>query len=70
LRAIGRAVIETAPRRHVPSFQDAPKVFTTAFVAVVLPDRAPSPELLELDGERFLPSREKGVGQDYALCTR
>jgi hypothetical protein len=38
-------IAHNGPR--VPSFADAPREFTTAFVAVVLPGRTPSPELLE-----------------------
>jgi hypothetical protein len=38
-------IAHNGPR--VPSFEDAPKDFSTAFVAVVLPGRNPSPELLE-----------------------
>ena len=38
-------IAHNGPR--VPAFQDAPKDFSTAFVAVVLPGRTPSPELLE-----------------------
>jgi hypothetical protein len=44
-------IAHNGPR--VPSFEDAPKEFSTAFVAVVLPGRTPSPELLErTDGIR------------------
>jgi hypothetical protein len=38
-------IAHNGPR--VPSFEDAPRDFTTAFVAVVLPGQTPSPELLE-----------------------
>lgn len=38
-------IAHNGPR--VPSFEDAPKNFSTAFVAVVLPGETPSPELLE-----------------------
>jgi hypothetical protein len=41
-------IAHNGPR--VPSFEDAPKDFSTAFVAVVLPGRDPSPELLERTG--------------------
>jgi hypothetical protein len=42
---IADVIAHDGPR--VPSFEDAPKDFATAFVAVVLPGHAPSPELLE-----------------------
>ena len=38
-------IAHNGPR--APSFEDAPKDFSTAFVAVVLPGRTPSAELLE-----------------------
>jgi len=38
-------IAHNGPR--VPSFEDAPKDFSSAFVAVVLPGETPSPELLE-----------------------
>lgn len=38
-------IAHNGPR--VPSFADAPRDFSTAFVAVVLPGQKPSPELLE-----------------------
>ncbi len=38
-------IAHNGPR--VPAFEDAPKDFSTAFVAVVLPGQRPSPELLE-----------------------
>jgi hypothetical protein len=44
-------IAHNGPR--VPSFEDAPRDFTTAFVAVVLPGQTPGPELLErTDGIR------------------
>jgi hypothetical protein len=44
-------IAHNGPR--VPSFENAPKDFATAFVAVVLPGHTPSPELLErTDGIR------------------
>jgi hypothetical protein len=44
-------IAHNGPR--VPSFENAPKEFSTAFVAVVLPGQAPSPELLQrTDGIR------------------
>ncbi|HSR43360.1 MAG TPA: hypothetical protein VLL48_14325, partial [Longimicrobiales bacterium] len=44
-------IAHNGPRE--PSFEDAPKEFATAFVAVVLPGRTPSAELLErTDGIR------------------
>ena len=42
---IDDVIAHNGPR--VPAFEDAPKEFTTAFVAVVLPGQQPSPELLE-----------------------
>lgn len=49
--SIDDVIAHNGPR--VPTFEDAPKNFTTAFVAVVLPGRTPSPELLErTDGIR------------------
>ena len=42
---INDVIAHDGPR--VPSFEDAPRDFTTAFVAVVLPGQTPSPALLE-----------------------
>lgn len=48
---IDDVIAHNGPR--VPSFEEAPKVFSTAFVAVVLPGQTPSPELIErTDGIR------------------
>jgi hypothetical protein len=58
---------------RVPSYEDARKDFSTAFVAVVLPGQTPSPELLErTDGIRRQWSTfwEKATGTRTTMSTK